>query len=750
MLNHMTKHSDSYQPLETKDSFRVLELLPGILDDPLQCRIQETTWSDNTKYEALSYVWGPPVDPMTVEDISSKSVLRITENLFHALRILRYNDRPRVLWIDALCINQSDNVEKGHQVKMMGEIYRKAENVVVWLGEEECDEAVDLLEELGLDYASYGVPDTVNGKPVTFNADTVAAQQELLFRPGGASLKSFFERPYFERIWVKQEFALAKTLIIHIGHRTLDYERLRKAMHVLWILRDHGSLIEAENSAQNLASSLASGITSVKASFDKLFGVLQMGMASQNHYQAPNLYALGRTDGQMSVQNKIFRLIHILHANPTMLMQCYALILFRDMRSISEPLYTKFDLLTLWKAQLRAKCTNKRDKLFGLLGLTNPHSIDPDYESPMEEVWLTVTLQHLRAGDLGILHHSRGLSEASEDITDSPSFVPDFTAEDYKTLTNMAHGRNKFLGNVSNFTERTPPVILEGRFPELSGVLVDHVVRVTKQFVSRGANDAIVTDWDSLRGSYDQIQRWMTSVAWPYNESVVGALAQTFIANNFLTALDLHYADDWMRIAFVLLLLGPWKSDVENIAAKVVSAEEMLGAPLLHMIEAYIPGFVPYDPETGFCVFEELLDRLDGEMMAYTKLGISQVMFGRVIFLSSRGYLGVGPEHMHENDLVVIPDGALSPFIMRPAVTSVCESRNPDSRTVHVVGDCYLHGWMDGELFGNVVPEYHASSRVKIRTEDDQATSESGINFGSMEENGVSASPLERDLFVLC
>jgi hypothetical protein len=59
----------------------------------------------------------------------------ITDNLCAALRALRLPDRDRFLWIDAICINQYDGVEKGSQVQMMRDIYAGATRTIVWLGE---------------------------------------------------------------------------------------------------------------------------------------------------------------------------------------------------------------------------------------------------------------------------------------------------------------------------------------------------------------------------------------------------------------------------------------------------------------------------------------------------------------------------------------------------------------------------------------------------------------------------------------
>jgi Heterokaryon incompatibility protein (HET) len=61
--------------------------------------------------------------------------MAVTQNLYVALSYLQDQDIPRIIWVDAVCINQSDDVEKSLQLRLMAEIYAKASRVIVWLGE---------------------------------------------------------------------------------------------------------------------------------------------------------------------------------------------------------------------------------------------------------------------------------------------------------------------------------------------------------------------------------------------------------------------------------------------------------------------------------------------------------------------------------------------------------------------------------------------------------------------------------------
>jgi hypothetical protein len=124
----------AYKPLEHSDSIRLIELLPGVQGSWLTCNIIDAQRADSSEYEALSYAWGESILSHKIEEVSRSMYFSITVNLHDALQAIRYEHASRVLWIDAMCINQSDLDEKGHQVASMGKIYGDAWRVVVWLG----------------------------------------------------------------------------------------------------------------------------------------------------------------------------------------------------------------------------------------------------------------------------------------------------------------------------------------------------------------------------------------------------------------------------------------------------------------------------------------------------------------------------------------------------------------------------------------------------------------------------------------
>jgi hypothetical protein len=137
----MATETYSYRPLTQKRNIRVIRLEGSdISDSPLQVELVEVSLDIPPKYFAVSYCWGGQTPDCCI--LCEGKNLLITSNCQGALQRFR----PRVnqhalLWIDAICINQSvlDNSERNHQVSLMGEIYATAEQVWVWLGSQQLD-----------------------------------------------------------------------------------------------------------------------------------------------------------------------------------------------------------------------------------------------------------------------------------------------------------------------------------------------------------------------------------------------------------------------------------------------------------------------------------------------------------------------------------------------------------------------------------------------------------------------------------
>lgn len=126
-----------HKQLKPGQNIRVLALQPARqAEEPIRCSLREICLDNITTktspYEALSYVWGAPTGDCEI--ICEGKVLLVTANCVSALKHLRYGRKERILWVDAICINQKSESERNHQVKLFGEVYQRAKKVIAWLG----------------------------------------------------------------------------------------------------------------------------------------------------------------------------------------------------------------------------------------------------------------------------------------------------------------------------------------------------------------------------------------------------------------------------------------------------------------------------------------------------------------------------------------------------------------------------------------------------------------------------------------
>ena len=151
-----------YSPLNfTKKQLRLVTLLPGSRGTPIECELAAPSLiRQSLQCEALSYEWGSPNGPK-MEIVLQKTRFEVRDNLWLALHCLRSESESRQLWIDAICINQNDTSERNHQVGLMGDIYRNASRVMVWLDREgdSSGPAFALLERLWVTVGRFGHDD---------------------------------------------------------------------------------------------------------------------------------------------------------------------------------------------------------------------------------------------------------------------------------------------------------------------------------------------------------------------------------------------------------------------------------------------------------------------------------------------------------------------------------------------------------------------------------------------------------------
>jgi hypothetical protein len=177
-----------YSPLSLGSHIRLLRLLPHEDQNaPIQCQLFNYSLQELGKrthpYDALSYVWGGSDKHQSIS--IGEHGLHVTEKLHEALSRLRHRSIERIIWVDAVCIDQEKEQEKEQQIQFMAKIYAQANRVVVWLGEA-ADNSDRALEEIRV----------AGGKEFTNSSNNEMIQQAII---------ALLNRPWFRRIWVSEQ-----------------------------------------------------------------------------------------------------------------------------------------------------------------------------------------------------------------------------------------------------------------------------------------------------------------------------------------------------------------------------------------------------------------------------------------------------------------------------------------------------------------------------------------------------------------
>jgi ankyrin repeat protein len=254
-----------YQTLSEGSKIRLMELHPGDRNDTLSFNLQEIDLADRPLYEALSYEWGAKVGTILVKANGGR-ILRITPNLKAALRRLRLPKESRLLWVDAVCINQDDIAERNRQVSMMTDIYRSAQIVIFWIGEQDAYTQVAFSVIPAL-FRAWQVlksqPSTSSTSPLEFDVkfvdslDHIPELKQLLaglvpYSPAFRGLENIFLNTYFTRAWILQEIMLATQAVVLCGRFHCDWEIFRKALIALFHCKDAIGMPLVNSSAVNI------------------------------------------------------------------------------------------------------------------------------------------------------------------------------------------------------------------------------------------------------------------------------------------------------------------------------------------------------------------------------------------------------------------------------------------------------------------------------------------------------------------
>jgi hypothetical protein len=193
--------------------FRVFILEAGAFGERIVGRLQEFSLLNPPAFNALSYFWGqePAIHPIVINGIPAL----VRPNVFQALQRIRLRTGQIHLWVDSLCINQSDDVERSGQVKQMSTIYQKADGVLIWLGEE------DSTSKMAMGFIKKVVKND-------FRWESNWWEQY-----GFTALAHALERPWFRRGWVIQEAAFSTNSTVYCGDRQVHMDEFEMATNLV-------------------------------------------------------------------------------------------------------------------------------------------------------------------------------------------------------------------------------------------------------------------------------------------------------------------------------------------------------------------------------------------------------------------------------------------------------------------------------------------------------------------------------------
>ena len=408
-----------YTPLTSPLTIRLVELHPGKGSDPVEVSLITTPLSNAPAFEAISYCWGDPHDRREI--ICDGHPLSITTSLFTGLEHFRL--RPpshnasapsRVLWADAICINQSDTAERSAQVQLMPSIYSLARRVLVWLG------------MLSPAYSGAAVRSCVREVAAVVPAISVIdaaadvdAKLQTLWRdaretraPGLSNvldtdflpLLSLLARPWFRRRWVVQEVSLAREAVLCVG-------RIGESVATITTTAE-GSEKEDEEIPWLEVAALT-------------FRIVNTGIERFVRQGIQQRVSRGELlSSTMVLANALTLSIHCLNA-------IYSVTLYQRQGTLMDGI----------KVTAQLECSDPRDIIYSLLGLGGiGPSMTPDYEADVGDVFwgfaLTMIVDGASLKVLSLAPDKATSSSPAVKRPDSlPSWVPDLRRVQADALT---------------------------------------------------------------------------------------------------------------------------------------------------------------------------------------------------------------------------------------------------------------------------------------------------------------------------
>jgi hypothetical protein len=653
-----------YAPLLEVLQFRILTLFPApSFSSPLRCDLQTSLLVPGmlkSDYEALSYTWGDP-HVTSVVLFPDNTNIPVTANLESFLRHRREKDSSVHLWVDALCINQEDILERNSQVERMSMLYATAARLTVWLGPaySDSDTAIERLKIIAWTHP--------------FLKLDALEQREL------TAIESLLSRAWWRRIWIVQELrygVMGKKF--DKGQVMCGRDQIPWANLVVACARLH---MNKGKWRQGLAGS-------------DLATVLELDALAQADDKAEESYRKTKKDeGMMKILNTVVRFRGFqatdpkdkLYAMTSMLIPCisHEVEIPVTYELSKEVIYTHFAITTL-----------RVTEDLNFLRHNRSAATDDDVTSVHLPSWVPDWAVNTTEKPFPSKNTREGRIIPWWSLPSG--FGPDgtthyFKRHDYaamrqyaKAILSMNDASNTITQSTSGFnlilSERV------GRFMSSRGY---NARQVQNHFLRQFFDDEISAGPQYTAGG---TKRGEFSIEEPLNYLTVNGIIWdeiNIIHDSFVDDFDQNSTSS-MRFRTAIAMcketaisehtdrMSLYASDIDILNAfwTTIFAGQVVDNAGKELVNNWLPD-AQFD-------WESVLPTMT--VLDAARLELTQFALGRRFFITRNGYFGLGPQAARQGDRVVVLLGVDVPLVLRRV-----------DKTHHVVGEAYVHGIMNGE-----------------------------------------------------
>jgi hypothetical protein len=580
------KHKPLNRQTRNSQPFRLLEIQPCTEQaSKIQCTLHHSNLLAKPSFKALSYVWGAPTTKIPI--LLDKNRYDVTRNCYSALLRLRELGEDRV-WIDAICIDQTNNEEKSAQIPMMKHIYAAAETIV-WLGHPEEQRKPDSWETESM---AFSLLEHLSHEQFrSFDSFIELATRETFSERHWKAVNDILGHSWFTRLWTHQEFILAKSTTLVSDYHSLTFSEFLLAITNIGNALDQ---IPSKRLPQFLQEMFANH-------------------AGMKGLRRARMRTLARTNRK----------------NPHHLP------------------YQRISLLSQVDVGREYDCSHDHDRVYGVLGLFDPEiakRIQVDYDKPVELVYTnlaTVIFETSRSME-GLTH--AGIFQGP---ISCPSWVIDWRADTEKQPRQIDYERYwADCGTAPNYSVSMADLELMVR-----GVTVDDILNLVKY-------DNILYDCQHHLSGAKGFYVWKEHFSeYPTGSDPLHAWIRTITAD-----------------------LAGRRVGVDRITPDMLQGFEAAhhwGDKSLDEQKLMLPA-KEEEKDDWIAWFLDACLRFTEAVAALARR--------RTFFISSRGYMGMGPVPLREGDLITVVLGCSVPLLVR---------QTGDHHVL--IGECFVWGLMDGE-----------------------------------------------------